>query len=1074
MWRDVSLSYRGALQILGRHDRPWLEQLDRLLGGGILIAGATSLAIVAPGPAAVCAAVWGWVDQKTQAMGLLRTVLDRVSDRLLGLEGYERHQLIAASHTTIVISSFFEVLGEKAKGLHLLDEERERLATGKWRQDGERLFENLYGLDVPIPSATCGYHENLENIDAWLGDLTVRTLSFFRPMVGRKALPPSETVQEEAVERYRTHFIELAATVPEFFVWASLGEHAATRHLITGIGSELQEAFQSQGAALTRIERLLSFGRPHHGAGERDVASVVARANRGALSEPVVPTSDRYDSALTVPTIEEIYVRPHCHFAAFARNDSRPASEEWWDEQRFSPHLDLLLTAHLTSPVAFQWPLLLLGHPGAGKSLLTKVLAARLPPTAYTVVRVPLRHVNADAAILHQIQAALDLATNGRVQWWEVAHANPQAVRVVLLDGLDELLQAASGSRDRRGYLQEIMDFQRTEGQQGFPVAVIVTSRTVVADRVLITEGTPIIKLDDFENMQITEWLNRWNEVNRAAVTSGRMREVPPALMLGNGLYELVKQPLLLLMLALYAADPSAAPIDAVMSTGALYRLLLNEFARREATKPRVLLSEKAVTAAVKEHLWRLTVAAFAMVNRGRQDITDAELGADLIALDERPSEAAEVTEIGRDLVAKFFFVHRAEARTGNDDSVRRCYEFLHATFGEYLVAEHIVTTLRTLAAMRKLSGRPVDDGFLHALLSHQPLSDRRQILTFAAELFCELSESDQEQINTLLEELVGSVRRRHDTGRHASYRPTVLDRVRHLAAYSLNLVLLRVLMARTTPVDIADLCGENEDPKFVWRSTVALWEAGLDPEKLDGVTAVLVYRDGFLMGEANPRGGWVPPFRELGLALLTGDRVLERRLRFGIGIHDSAVSSWDGDAWDQKMAAWLIPAMFSHDGAFSLFTDEPEPLAPIDAVVSVTRLIDMLLALHGGHLSRDVLMNLLDLRIRLLAYLPPDPAVLVSTLLNNPDASLVEEVLPFLDLDRRPHTAVLLSLGARLARDPAVARMLREAADLPQDSPYWMNDSQLDVLHQIIRIFRWTDDPTLPGSIFARNPMIA
>ncbi|TYB70961.1 AAA family ATPase [Nonomuraea sp. PA05] len=1052
MWRDVSLSYRGALEILGHHDRPALDRLNGLLGGGVLAAGVASLAVGAPGPAALLAAVWGWIDQKNEAASLLRAVLDGVRGKLLGLEGYERHQLITAAHTTIVASSLFEVLREEAKGLRLLAGDEETLTTGEWLGDGERLFDALYRLEVPIPSATRGFHDNLGAVAGWLEPLGTRTLRFLR-LTGTGPLPETRAVLDKALERYRTRYLGLAAAVPEFFVWASLDEHAATRHTVTNARAELREAFRTQGSALARIERLLSLDLSRRETSERDVAGVVANANRGELSEPVVPMDARHDAALAVPTVEQIYVGPHCRFAAYVRDGSRPASEEWWQEQRFSRHLDLLLTAHLTSPAAFERPLLLLGHPGAGKSLLTKVLAARLPSASYTVVRVPLRRVNADDSVLDQIQAALDLATNRRAQWWEVARASPRAVRVVLLDGLDELLQAASGGRDRRGYLQEIIGFQQKEARQGMPVAVIVTSRTVVADRVLITDGTPIVKLEDFDDGQIAQWLDRWNRVNEAAAAAGRVRRLTLTSVSDRpDLAELVKQPLLLLMLALYAADPAASPIETVMSTSALYRLLLDEFARREAGKSPVPLSEKAVAAAAESHLWRLTVAAFAMVNRGRQDITDAELGADLIALEERQSEAPDVAEIGRDLVGRFFFVHRAEARTGNEDSVRRCYEFLHATFGEYLVAAHVVDTLRALAATPALPGRAVDDGFLYALLSHQPFSDRPQILTFAAELFDELPEPSRKQVAALLEKLVSSVRQRPDTGRHASYRPTPLDRVRHLAAYSLNLVLLRVRMA---PMLVAEVFGED---LRAWRSTVTLWSTGLDPEQLDGVLDLLAYRDGQL-GRNGVR--WMPEYREALLARLAGDKMLEERLRLGLAIQDGLAYRMPDDSWDQGIAAWLIMALFRNRPVPD--SDYPDQDAPSPRVAPLTRLIDVLLVLRGHQMDHDDLLSLLNLRLRLADQLSPDPAVLAATLLNDPAKELVELVLPHVDLARHPRLAVLLCLAAHLTRNPGVARLFEPAIRLSRDSPYWLYDYQLDVLHDIIKIFRWPDEPTLP-----------
>nr|BFE70368.1 hypothetical protein GCM10020092_036690 [Actinoplanes digitatis] len=98
-------------------------------------------------------------------------------------------------------------------------------------------------------------------------------------------------------------------------------------------------------------------------------------------------------------------------------------------------------------------------------------------------------------------------------------------MRVVLLDGLDELLLAAN--LDRTGYLQEIARFQEVEADQDRPVAVIVTSRTVVADRVDIPSGTPILKLAEFDDDQIGQWITRWDDATPGLATAPHTRGSP-------------------------------------------------------------------------------------------------------------------------------------------------------------------------------------------------------------------------------------------------------------------------------------------------------------------------------------------------------------------------------------------------------------------------------------------------------------------------------------------------------------------------------------------------------------------
>src|ERR1035437_8792158 len=54
--------------------------------------------------------------------------------------------------------------------------------------------------------------------------------------------------------------------------------------------------------------------------------------------------------------------------------------------------------------------------------------------------------------------------------------------------------------------------------------------------------------------------LGRWNEINSAAIAAGEVREL--TLNAARSQPDLVQQPLLLLMLALYAADPNVPSLD--------------------------------------------------------------------------------------------------------------------------------------------------------------------------------------------------------------------------------------------------------------------------------------------------------------------------------------------------------------------------------------------------------------------------------------------------------------------------------------------------------------------------------
>jgi hypothetical protein len=125
------------------------------------------------------------------------------------------------------------------------------------------------------------------------------------------------------------------------------------------------------------------------------------------------------------------------------------------------------------------------------------------------------------------------------------------------------------------------------------------------------------------------------------------------------------------------------------------------------------------------------------MFNRGRQYVSDTELNQDFVALrvaqDDgvRPSATMDspITEAMR-TIGKFFFVHAAEADGHLAGLSRQTYEFLHATFGEYLIAATTVNLLIKAGRQRSANWdapyrTEVQEPLLATLLSLQPFVQR-------------------------------------------------------------------------------------------------------------------------------------------------------------------------------------------------------------------------------------------------------------------------------------------------------------------------------------------------------------
>jgi hypothetical protein len=933
MRHSDALTFRGALRVLGRHDRPLVDTLDTLLGGVVMAGG------VVP----ALTPLWGWVDQKNQATGLLRKLLNGISARRTGAAGYERTQLIAAAHTILVTSSFMETfraeIGRGAfKRLALTAKEEQYLLTGR---HGQNLFDTLYRATVPIPTPSGGFHENLAAVEAFHLTLANRAINFLSGLEEGKGLPVAQDLVVTSVARYESHYHDLAAQVPEFMVWALLGEHRAT-HVRNQL---VLDVLAEQSNAFSRLESLLAaLSGP---APARDLGAVVRRSALAELDEPIVPRGAEVPD-IRFPSIRDSYIEPRYQVATHGP-DTRISNDRWWDTFPVHTDLDLRLATYLSTPDAIHRPLLLLGHPGAGKSLLTKILAARLPESGYTAVHVPLRHVTADAPVYHQIQEALDRTTHGRVDWYALTDQSEGTLRVVLLDGLDELLQASEHSRS--GFLHDVIEFQRREAEQLRPVAVVVTSRSVVADRVDVVLGTTVVKLADFSADQVEQWRETWNRTNAAGIAGGSVRSLTADAVAGCG--ELATQPLLVLMVAMYSADPAAPPIESGMSRATLYERLLANFARREATKT----VRGDVDNLVRDHLRQLSVAALGIFNRGRQHITDAELADDLAALG---------MPAGGNVFARFFFVHIAQV--SDVDGRQRSYEFLHATFGEYLVAREVVDVLLDMVdRSTSRRGRAVpDDSLLYALLSHRCLAVRQPVVTFLGELLDGLPEDERDAVLQLTENLFVSARHRHGTARYARYQPSDVDHVRAVAAYSANLLLARLSPHVRMRIDSH------------WPAMVALWRAGLDTGGWAALLSVLNRVDdhvtlGYETGDENTL-----------YAALVNDQDLFRSLRMGRVLRDNLGFVDDPVPQEtEDLTRWMIQAIATTTPPIVTGTgDRPSMFTPVQQDGFLAEMVTTLLVRRSDILAYPVVQRVVQ---QIATPGPPWPEGVAVAVFNHP-----------------------------------------------------------------------------------------
>jgi hypothetical protein len=817
--RVRTFSYREAAILLGGKQSKLVTALDKATGG-IMLGAATAVS-----------EVLSWFDAKADFVRLSHDLVNAVVESKRGIRRFDRTQRIEAAHTVIVMTAFFEALADFdlpfSSGDLVLTPEEQRYIGGSATHSQISVGDWLRDPDL-LPTPDRPYESNV-------GCISRRYVAMCNGLFGfvvglsiwdqldesrrEKVTAQLRVLPDKALRGYQDMFRTLVAEFPEAACWVNMTDHAATRHEVRALG-----------AGLAGLEKILDEIRA--GSEPDDRRAALARAYRAQLREPVLPPGE-VSHQFAIPTMERSYVNPRFRVSAVGP-DSKPSQESWWDELPKRDDIQQYLAGYLTSSQAATAPLVVLGQPGAGKSMLTKVLAARLPATDFLPIRVELRDVPAEADIQDQIEHAIRRATGDRVEWTVLARSAGDAVPVILLDGFDELLQATGAHHI--DYLTKVSQFQKREADQGRELAVIVTTRIAVAGLARFPEESIALRLEPFDEEQVELWVGIWNSENRGYFAQSGVAPLKLEAVLEYP--ELATQPLLLLMLALYDADKNALQgAEGAISQGDLYERLLVQFARREVVKANRGYSDEELNRAVEVELRRLSYVAFAMFNRGTQWVTQGELSRDLVALlGENIGTGQDRAGLRRQLsdaeiaIGRFFFIHRARAQQA--EKRIETYEFLHATFAEYLVARMVGKLVRVLAAREAAAEEffdrsAPDDNMLRALLSFAPLSTRAPIIKFFAEIMASLSDAERRAIGDVLIRLFRTANHRRIDRGHDGYTPRSASIPKRHANYSANLVI--TIVAVLGHVRVSQLYGQKRAAIGLWQADTLLWRSQIE-----------------------------------------------------------------------------------------------------------------------------------------------------------------------------------------------------------------------------------------------------
>lgn len=654
---------------------------------------------------------------------LVNSVMQRKSN-----EYDKRYEQIKWTYSMIYYTAYFDILDEKLpkkirNRIALTSKERinmfyeNRLLKLKSNKD-----DNVFREETKIffPDYTTSYKDLREKLKLLYESITekliifVHSLSFIETS-SEKEIGEFNNLMKQmpmlAIKRFEAQYLYLASNFNEFYILMQIKSNDDLNLKMEENYKELFKiAVNNTEKIDTGLQQLKKIILNLPGKIEeikiRNIVVCLKEKYIGEIEKPIIAIDEKNEK-LKYPSIAEGFI-PQSFKVLNYSNKIFLGDNTEWKSIKLNEDMESFFIKYFLNPFSFSNLLLILGEPGGGKSLLTKILAARLIDKNCIAIRIPLRNVNVDQSIeeiiCEQIQNDGDSIDKiERFRWFsEYFKTSPITI---IFDGYDEVLQTTGSIY--RNFLQKINDFQIDCRDKHRPVRIIVTSRENLIDKAKIPLNTMVIKLMEFNEQRINKWIDIWNDCNKNLFISERINKFQ--LPINNSkILELSKQPLLLIMLAIYDANVDENKNELTHSKALnrtkLYDNLLRRFIKRELIKGQrgkeldfAELDENEKEKQINLEMERLSVVALGMYIRGKLSLSINELEVDL-----RYMEAKLLKYEERDYMLKqselilgsFFFIHESKVKNFELDSNRKTFEFLHKTFYEFLVADFILKNL--------------------------------------------------------------------------------------------------------------------------------------------------------------------------------------------------------------------------------------------------------------------------------------------------------------------------------------------------------------------------------------------
>lgn len=774
-----------------------------------------------------------------------------------------RYQHMQIAQVMLVYASYFDTI------IQCLPNENGEItlsADKKWKisQDGfqayfKKLTESvqhtspkLLDTELALPNPTQNFSQYIEELKGFYKELNSEFIKFFEQLSFWEEIDKDQKeyfydllsqLPMTAVCTYEQQYFELSKEFPEFAVWANHTEHSR-------LEAQIDVGFKQIAEKLNSIAQ-------HSESKAPDTLEHYRIKYANYINSPIInPNANNFAEDIVFPAKKDIFI-PQAFLALSYRRPMELEPSATWKDAFSGEDIGQYISNILRHPQYGMLPLLILGLPGAGKTLLCRMLAAQILSAEYHVIIIKLRDTIAEDTIMKQIDAQIERDFGDNCTWNDLRSAYLDKPILLIFDGYDELLQASG--KTHSDYLNKIAEFQLDQEKiYHIFVRCIVTSRSTLIDKASIPDNSQILHLCDFDNSRIKIWSKIWNQANEQYFNTHHLKKLEIAS--SGKVKELAGQPLLLLMLALYDMSDNHLQGQHNISRSELYYELIRDFIIREKEKSSDYnqLDSRRQEIEVQNAFRNLGIAALGMYNRRKLFIRTTELNSDLSFL--APKRTENTNEYSLEecdkLVGSFFFIHSSKSSTQTSNAYVKAYEFLHNTFGEFLTAYYILDILFHLI-IRQIRDVDMGESFTwpdklrnewHTCLAYAALFTRPVVLNMIhelSEILAQEKHMETEKVRDALDSLF------HDEIRHiingdafATLNETLKmqgnpfkhpELMIHMATYSVNLVLLRVTVCSNNFV-FTKMFDSDKD----WHKLTHIWRYAFTEEELVNLSSFL------------------------------------------------------------------------------------------------------------------------------------------------------------------------------------------------------------------------------------------